>query len=179
MPKRSVSSLLALSALTLGLGNSPFVFAQSSCTPVKGTITNTFIAQNGSRTLGVVNLVYGPSKGGIKFLRCALVGQEQPDPPLGSDIAFIHTISCDDTTDTALGPLHSTIWLFTTGNLEAGQPGVPGQVATFEENSIPLPGGPSPTGIFSGATSASYLLVDGAVYATGSIDMTFQGAICR
>jgi len=179
MLKRSASTVFALSAMTLGLGNSASVFGQPGCDPVQGKITNTFIAQDGSRTLGVVALVYGPKRSAVK-LKCALVGQERQDllPP-GGDIAFIHTISCDDTTNTALGPLHSSIWLYTTGNIAAPDPRVPGQVATFEETSIPLPGGPSPTGIFDGAINTSQLFVQGAIYATGSIDMTFQGQICR
>lgn len=176
MLKRSASTLFVLSTLTLGLGNSASVFGQSGCESVQGKITNTFIAQDGSRTLGVVALVYG-SKKKVK-LKCALVGQEQGQLPPG-EIAFIHTISCDDTTATPSGPLHSSIWLFTTGNLGAPEQGVPGQVATFEETSVLLPGAPSPTGVFAGATNASHLFVEGAVYATGSIDMTFEGQICK
>ena len=177
MLKRSASILFALSAVTLGLGNSASVFGQS-CDAVQGKITNTVIGQNPSRTLGVVALVYGPKKTGVK-LKCALVGEGQGQgqlPP--GEIAFIHTISCDDTAPTPSGPLHSSIWLYTVGTL-VPDTSVPGQIASFEETSVLLPGGPLPTGIFAGATNASHLFVEGAVYITGSIDMTFEGQICK
>ena len=50
MLKRSASTLITLSEMTLGLGNSASVFGQPNCVPVQGKITNTFIALDGSRT---------------------------------------------------------------------------------------------------------------------------------
>jgi hypothetical protein len=174
MGKTRTPALLAIGVMTLTVGTTAPALGQSACVPVQGKITNTFIANGG--TLGVVALAYGPKKE-VK-LKCGLVGQPQTIPP-GADIAFIHIISCDATIATPHGPLHSSIWLYTTGNVLPPTPGVAGQVATFEEMSIPLPGGPSPTGIFAGATSDSRLFVEGAFYQTGSIDMTFEGQVCK
>lgn len=171
MWKTRTPSLLAIGAMTLTVGTTAPALGQSACVPVQGKITNTFIADGG--TLGVVALAYGPKKE-VK-LKCGLVGQPQTLPP-GVDIAFIHIISCDDTIATPLGPLHSSIWMYTTGTLT----GVAGQGVTFEEVSIPLPGGPPPTGIFAGATGDSRLFVEGAVYPqTGAIDMQFEGQVCK
>jgi len=174
MWKTRTPAMLAIGAMTLTIGTTGPALGQSACVPVKGKITNTFIANGG--TLGVVALIYGKKK--EAKLKCGLVGQPQALPP-GADIAFIHIISCDDTTDTPQGPLHSSIWMYTTGNVLPPTPGVAGQVATFEEMSIPLPGGPAPTGIFAGATSDSRLFVDGAFYQTGAIDMEFEGQVCK
>ena len=169
------SEWMAIGAMTLALGVTGPASGQSACTPVQGKITNTFIGSGG--TLGIVALNYGAGKQALK-LKCALIGQPQPLPP-GADVAFIHIISCDDTTATPLGPLRSTIWMYSIGNLLPPNADVPGQVATFEEVSIPLSGGPHPTGLFAGATAGSQLFVEGAIYATGAIDMTFEGQICK
>lgn len=175
MSNTRTPSLLVIGATSLAFVATTPAFAQSTCVPVQGKITNNFIANGG--TLGVVALKYGEKKDSVS-LKCALVGQPQALPP-GTDAAFIHIISCDDKIATAAGPLHSSIYLYTTGTVLPPSPAVPGQVATFEENSIPLPGGPAPTGLFAGANAQSALQVQGAIYATGAIDMKFVGQICK
>ena len=175
MQKRIAAAMVAYTAAALALGDTAPAWAQSVCTPVQGKITNTFIAGGG--TLGVVALAYGPKNSAIK-LKCALVGQPQT-APADADVAFIHIISCDDATVTSHGPLHSSIYLYTTGNVFPPSAGVPGQLGTFEEMSIPFPDGPAPTGLFAGAKNGSSLFVQGAFYETGSIDMTFAGQICK
>ena len=182
MQMRSAFGFVSPSILAIALSHSAFAFATDQCDPVKGKIFNNFIAQDGSQTLGVVTLRYGKNVGDDKdddaiSLKCALVGRSLSANP--GSIAFIHTISCEDTIPTPMGPLHSNIFLHTLGRF--GPPENASQVATFEETSVllPEPSGPPPTGIFQGATSNSGIHVKGAVYRTGAIDMKFEGQICK
>jgi hypothetical protein len=182
MNRRANVSLLGASTIAISLIFSANAFATELCEPVSGKIVNNFVAQDGSGTLGVVAMVYGAKAKGngednaVK-LKCGLMGKSQSANP--ASIEFIHTISCDDSIPTPVGPLHSAIWLHTVGTFGPPEDGT--QVATFQEEStvLPEPFGPAPTGIFHGATASSRISVKGVVYRTGAIDMKFEGQICK
>lgn len=183
MSRQAASSALAMGALIFGLVNA--ATAQETCVPVAGTIVNNFAAPDGSVTLGVVSLKYGPQKGlPARNLKCALSGQATDGP---EEINFIHSISCDDAISMPAGdgsgavPVHSSIVLFTTGS--TANPQTPTQLFTFTERSTPIPD--TARGLFFGATPSSFIEVTGAVYKSpvdgvpGSIDMKFSGQICK
>lgn len=176
MLRNSVSSSIAVIALALGAANA----SADDCVPVQGKITNNFASE--SSTLGVVAMVYGARPDEIK-LRCALSGIQQQ----GSlDVTFIHSLSCDDSYQMAVGqtgatvPVHSSIVLYTTGTVYPPQ--LPTQLFTFKEVSVPVPGAPA-RGLFEGVVRGQ-ILIDGAVYISpdgatpGSIDMKFSGKVC-
>lgn len=182
MSKQFASAAVAVGALILGLAGS--AIAQETCVPVAGKIVNNFAAADGSATLGVVALEYGPKKKVVK-LKCALSGVSA-GAPLPGEINFIHSISCDDEIPVPAGdgsgtvPVHSSIVLYTTGT--TGYPEKPTQLFTFSEVSVPYPGAPA-RGLFYGVTGGQ-LQVEGAVYKSpvasvpGSIDMKFKGEVC-
>jgi hypothetical protein len=178
--KPSIISATALSALLAVAVDAH----AGECVPISGKITNNFASADGTQTLGVVAMVYGPKSNSHK-LKCALHGTAIPGT---ADINFVHSISCDDAQEAVspVGPVpvHSSIVLYTTGTV--GPPAAPGQLFTFQETSVPLPGVPG-RGLFDGVT-AGQVQVTGAVYAApgdansptpGSIDMKFVGEVCK
>jgi len=112
------SIVLAVTGLLTGV-----VQAQSlppGCYPVKGKIVNNINIPAMSHTLGVAAVVVASD---IK-LKCALEGTPEapPNPQDPGSVAFHHTISCDDATNTSSGPVHSQLKLHTEGtvNLATG-----------------------------------------------------------
>lgn len=185
MSKQATLSALAGTALILGLAGTASAQAPApNCVPISGKIANNFAAADGSATLGVVALEYGPKRGGIK-MKCALSGVSAGVPVPGQ-ISFIHSISCDDAISVPAGdgsgdvPVHSSIVLYTTGTIFP--PESPTQEFTFQEFSVPILTAPA-RGLFYGVTGGQ-LQVTGAVYKSpvwgvpGSIDMKFSGEVC-
>jgi len=192
MSKQVVSLALVTGMLVLGLANGAVA---NTCVPVKGKIFNNFAAADGSATLGVVAMEFGPKGSAIK-LKCALVGQQDRRyPPDPRSINFIHSISCDDAISAPAGdgsgaiPVHSSIVLETHG-FTLGPTDPVTQLFTFNEESVPLVGAPS-RGLFFGVDPyTSKIFVEGVVYkapylnpdgslAYGSIDMKFSGQFCK
>jgi hypothetical protein len=186
MAHRSLPSAAALFASLLVAVHAPGQASQCSAgspVPISGKIKNNFATADGTQTLGVVAMVYGP-KSNAQKLKCALHGVAVGG---SADINFLHSISCDDTIDTPiLGagptvPVHSSIVLLTTGYVYPPQ--TPTQVFTFQETSVPWAGAPG-RGLFAGVTEGQ-VDVTGAVYAApdgaspGSIDMKFSGYLCK
>jgi hypothetical protein len=126
--------------------------------------------------MGVAAVVFGAdTKHDTKLdtkLKCALEGTPAvpPNPQDPGSVAFVHTISCDDTINSPLGPVHSKLKFNTQGtvNLATG---------FFTETSTPIPN--SGTGLFQGVImEGSYLSIEGRIFPTGAIDMTFIGQAC-
>lgn len=178
MPRKSASNFFAL--IALAVCSATAAADEAVCVPVSGKIVNN--ATSATSTLGVVAMVYGKRPNEVK-LKCALSGAAQAAPP---NIAFIHTISCDDSLQMPLGdtgatvPVHSSIVLYTTGTVLP--PRLPTQLFTFQEVSVPILEAPA-RGRFEGVTGGQ-ILVEGAFYISpdgvtpGSIDMEFSGNIC-
>jgi hypothetical protein len=126
---------------------------------------------------GAIGPIYDGSAQAVKTkldikLNCALEGTPAvpPNPQDPGSVAFVHTISCDDTILSSLGPVHSKLQFNTQGtvNLATG---------FFTETSTPIPN--SGTGLFQGVTEdGSYLSIEGRIFPTGAIDMTFTGQAC-
>ena len=91
------------------------------------------------------------------------------NPQDPSILVFVHTISCDDAINTPLGPLHSKLKLNTRGNINPA-------TGFFTETSTPILD--SGTGLFQGVTAKSFLSIEGRLFPTGAIDMTFAGQVC-
>jgi hypothetical protein len=179
MSSSFVSRTMVLGALAMGVGHA---VAADRCVPVSGRITNNFASQNA--TLGVIAMAYGDKASAIK-LKCAMSGAAQTG--VAADIAFIHSITCDDAIDgqafdgSGPVPVHSSIVLFSTGTIYPPQS--PSQLFTFKEVSRPIPSVPA-RGLFQGVSSGE-IQVDGTVYKgtdssapAGSIDMQFTGKVC-
>lgn len=183
----AVSALGFAAAAAMAAPHAARAGAPGSCVPVAGTITNNFTAASG--TLGVVEMTYNRNT----RLTCALSGQPIGQPTAApSDINFIHSISCSDSTRQraydAFGnlgavPVHSSIVLHTIGSFFA--PEAPTQLRTFKEVSTPLADAPA-LGLFAGVTGGR-IEVTGAVYTAplpapygtpGAIDMSFRGQVC-
>jgi len=140
----------------------------SGCHALKGKIVNNINTPAMYHTMGVADVVLA-SQG---KLRCALEGMPvvPPNPQDPGSVAFVHTISCDDAIDTPLGPVHSKLQLNTQGTINPA-------TGFFTETSTPIPN--SGTGLFQGVTvEGSFLSIEGRVFRTGAIDMTFTGQAC-
>jgi hypothetical protein len=140
----------------------------TGCYPVKGKIVNNIHTPTPLHTMGVAAVVFGADT----KLKCALEGTPAvpPNPQDPGSVAFVHTISCDDTINSPLGPVHSKLQFNTQGtvNLATG---------FFTETSTPIPG--SGTGLFQGVTvDGSYLSIEGRIFPSGAIDMNFTGQVC-
>jgi hypothetical protein len=118
--------------------------------------------------MGVAAIVFGTD---IK-LKCALEGTPlaPPNPQDRGSVAFVHTISCDDVINSSLGPVHSKLQFNTQGSVNPA-------TGFFTETSTPILN--SGTGLFQGVDVArSYLSIEGRIFPTGAIDMTFTGQAC-
>jgi hypothetical protein len=157
-------------ALTVGALLSAPAAAQAmptGCYPVKGKITNNLNAPAAFHTLGVAAVVFA----GTTKLKCALEGTPAvPTDQTPGSVAFVHTISCDDTINTPVGPIHSKLQFNTQGTVNPA-------TGFFTETSIPVPD--SGTGLFQGVKAdSSFLNIEGRIFPTGAIDMTFTGQAC-
>lgn len=195
MKRKSITGAILASVSTIALLGSNY--SNADCVPVsvKGKIFNTshtpplgsvpmfsesgeLMMAGGASTLGVVALNGG---GDIGKMKCALIGV-YAGPGEGLDLGdpvgvlpnFTHTISCDDAVQSPYGNVHSQLTFNTTGTFKEF---VNQYTISFEEFSEPkeLTG----TGAFAG-TTGGYLDIDGTINAaTGSIDMSFTGEICK
>jgi len=142
------------------------------CYPVKGKIVNNIHTPAPLHTMGVASVVLKAQAKVDTNLKCALEGTPAvpPNPQDPGSVAFVHTISCDDAINSALGPVHSKLQFNTHGtvNLATG---------FFIETSTPILN--SGTGLFQGVTvEGSFLTIAGRIFPTGAIDMTFTGQAC-
>ena len=136
--------------------------AYADCVPVKGKIVNNIfpITQTSFFTMGVATVVFDTD---IK-LKCAILGTLVQLPP---NVAFVHTISCDDAISDP--PIHSRLQFNTVGTQNAD--------FSFTETATPIPG--TGTGLFQGVNALGSLTITGQIYSTGAIDMKFSGEACR
>ena len=159
------SIVLAVFGLTTGVAKAQSL--GTGCYPVKGKIVNNVNTPAMYHTMGVAAVVLASN---IK-LKCALEGAPvaPANPQEPGSVAFVHTISCDDAINTPLGPVHSKLQLNTQGivNLATG---------FFTETSTPIPN--TGSGLFQGVTADSYLNIEGRIFPSGGIDMTFTGQVC-
>ncbi|HEU4922462.1 MAG TPA: hypothetical protein VFT23_05260 [Burkholderiales bacterium] len=146
-------------------------YAQScvGAAQVKGKIVNNLHTPLAFHTMGVASVVFNKDSKVIK-LKCALVGTPvvPPNPQDPTSVAFIHTISCDDEISSQWGPIHSKLQFNTLGTVNPA-------TGSFTETSAPIAG--SGTGLFEGVTGG-LLTINGQIYPTGAIDMTFSGQAC-
>ena len=158
------SIVLAVAGLLAGVAQAQS-FPPGSCPSVKGKIVNNLNTPAMYHTMGVAAVVLDSN---IK-LKCALEGTPVVPPNPGS-VAFVHTISCDDTMDTPVGPVHSKLQFNTQGTVDPA-------TGFFTETSTPIAN--SGTGLFQGVTvSGSSLSIEGRIFPTGGIDMKFTGQVC-
>jgi hypothetical protein len=181
MLRKSASSVLALSALFVGISN-----AGAQCVPISGKITNNFTSQDGSTTLGVVAMTYG-SKPNEKKLKCGLSGFNQVDQ--FGNVNNTEVISCDDSAPTVpfpgVGvdpvPVNSSIVLHTTGT---ATPVLNNSTVILAVNENSIPQRNSGRGLFLGVTGGS-IAVTGVVYKSpyvsdqpGTLELKFSGNVC-
>jgi hypothetical protein len=158
-------AILALGGLVSGVAQAQSMAA--GCYPIKGKIVNNLHTPIPLHTMGVAAVVL-PNNVKVK---CAVEGTPAvPTNPSPDSLAFVHTLSCDDAIATPLGPVHSKAQFNTQGTVNFA-------TGFFTETSTPIEG--SGTGKFQGVTvNGSYLSIEGRVWPSGAVDMTFTGQLC-
>lgn len=200
MKRQFFTRAVLASACTLALSAAANTVAADECAAVKGKIRNTshspalgsvgpvpvvnpvtgateYQMVGGVTTLGVASLNGGDTFGKMK---CALVGVwagpgAGPQwPVVGVLPNFTHTISCDDAVPTPIGDMYSQLTFDTSGSF-TGYDGA--TTFSFLEHSSAR--ADSGRGVFANTTGGA-LEIEGTLnVATGSIDMSFTGEICR
>ena len=140
--------------------------AYAACVPVKGKIVNNiFPTETAFFTMGVAAVVLNAGSIAEIKLKCALLGTLVQPPP---NVAFVHTVSCEDKINSVQGPIHSKLQFNTVGTQNPD--------FSFTETATPIPG--TGTGVFSGVNEQGSLTIRGQIYPTGAIDMNFSGQAC-
>jgi len=166
-----LSRWLLVPAFALGAVQGTF----ADCVPVSGKISNNGQVEGGAfTTLGVASLTVGNSK-----MKCGLVGIIAPPGaddgnPYTQEIAFTHTLSCDDKVSTPFGAAHSQLTFDTSGVLLLSE--IDGCFIPFLETTSPQAG--SGRGALTGVAGGAITVTGAINTCLGSIDMNAEGELC-
>lgn len=162
--------MAAVGAILLGLGLTGFASAEGNCVPIKGKIFNNAL---GGSTLGTAHVNFDNKK-----FKCGLQGVgknfDENDPNDIGPLNFDHTMVCDDD-EGDTDPIHSQLLWDTSGYPTAVLQDCGHGLTSFSflEESRPVTG----TGRFAGVTGGQ-ITVEGTLFCSLAIDMTFSGELC-